>query len=448
MQFDGCTFDTGPSLLTMPFVLEQFFDSMGTSMQEHIQLTEVSPACRYAWSDGTLLTMPSTIDHVADAVGAISARDAARVHEYFREARWMYEATKDIFLFAPFKGIAELWSAKNRNLLRFLPRLRSTQTLHQAHRSFFFHPKVVQLFDRFATYNGSNPYKAPATLMIIPWVEFGFGAWFAMGGMYRIAQAIEHVATQAGVQILCSQRVAKVQRKNGMWLVTSESETQQEFSADVVVWNGDSHALAAALGNQPKPLSRHRKTASSSAVVLLTSVESSHGELAHHNIFFSDDYPQEFREIFSRHTPCSNPTIYVARSCATDASLAAEGLENWFVMVNAPATGDGRWAEIEQEYGQHVVDVTRRFVPQLRVRSMVVRTPDTMAQQWGSVNGALYGRASNSMFSAFLRTPLQHPQLKNLWYVGGTAHPGGGIPLVITSGTLAATSICSLSTSS
>lgn len=433
VQFDGCSFDTGPSLITMPFVLDAFFRDMGTSLDHELDLIRVDPACEYRWPDGSRLRMPFDLDAVPEAIASISPTDAPRVSEYLEEARYLYEATKDVFIFSPFQGFREFVRPSNLHLLKALPRFRFHKTLHHVHRSFFSDPRIVQLFDRFATYNGSSPYLAPATLMVIPWVEFGFGAWYPRGGVYRIAEAITSVAQRVGVRIHTDAEVRSIETRRGA-AVGLRLANGSLHPVDRVVSNADVRTTRSALLGERLPPTRDL---SSSGFVMFLSVEAGDHGLAHHNVLFSSDYRAEFDEIFRQRRLPTDPTIYIARSGHSDATQAPAGRENWFVLVNTPPGITITDAERDR-YADSLLQRMVQFGLRPTVRQTQVRTSEDMARLWQAEGGSLYGRSSNSMFAAFLRQGQRSNRVRDLWYVGGSAHPGGGVPLVITSGTIAA----------
>jgi len=433
VQFDGCSFDTGPSLITMPFVLEEFFRDMGTSLQAELDLIRIDPACHYRWADGSRMDMPFDLDAVPDAIATISPSDALRVRDYLNETRFLYEATKDVFIFQPFEGWREFVRLRNRHLISALPRLRFHKTLHQVHRSFFSDPRIVQLFDRFATYNGSSPYLAPATLMVIPWVEFGFGAWYPRGGIYRIAEAITSVAQRAGVRIHTNTNVQAIETRNGA-AVGLRLDDGTVCAYDRVVSNADVHTTRSVLLGEHLPPGRDP---SSSGFVAFLSVDAAEHGLAHHNVLFSGDYRSEFDHIFRHRRLPPEPTIYIARSVHSDPSQAPAGRENWFVLVNTPPGITITDAERDR-YADSLLQHMEHFGLRPTVRQMQLRTSADMARLWQAEGGSLYGRSSNSLFAAFLRQRQRSNRVRDLWYVGGSAHPGGGVPLVITSGTIAA----------
>lgn len=434
-QFDDCSFDVGPSLITMPFVLDEFFRELGTSTHNELDLRPIDPACHYRWSNGTQLDLPFDHTAIPDAIATISPRDKDAVAKYINEARFVYEATKDVFIFSPFAGMTEFFKPKNARLLTALPRLRFTRTMHDVHTSMFRDPHVVQLFDRFATYNGSSPYKAPATLMVIPWVEFGLGAWYPIGGIYSIAEAIARVASSVGVEIHTSTRVERIRLDQRNTVVGVELADGSFVDADHVVSNVDVHITRTKLLGEHLPPTNDL---SCSGFVMLCSVAKGANGLAHHNVLFSDDYHREFDDIFRRKELPGEPTIYISRSSHTDPSQAPPDRENWFILVNAPAVQGTMQADVAQAYADVILERLRRFNLAPEVRELRIRTSSDMATEWSSERGALYGASSNSMFSAFLRPKQRSSKHRNLWYVGGSAHPGGGVPLVTISGTIAA----------
>jgi len=273
-------------------------------------------------------------------------------------------------------------------------------------------------------------------LAIIPWVELHYGAWYPMGGIYSIADAMQKVARAQGVRIHTNTAVTRMMR-DGRRVVGVELDTGDRVTADRVISNVDVHTTRTQLLNERLG---HTRDLSSSGLVMLLSVEKTDLDLRHHNILFSDDYEAEFTDIFHWERFPSQPTIYISRSCHTDASQSPPDRENWFVLTNAPPSRDLN----DERAEQHAEVVLNRMLDlgiKPRIREMRIKSSAEMAIEWGAEGGALYGPSSNSMFSAFLRQQQRSSRLEDLWYVGGSAHPGGGVPLVIISGTIAAQQI-------
>ncbi len=428
-SFDGCTFDTGPSLLTMPFVFEEFFASVGTSLEQELSLVRIDPQCKYHWSDGSTLSAHDSIDELSAAFATFNADDANAVRAYMEHARRVYESTKDVFIFNDFAGIVEFFKWRNLPLLAELRSLRFTQTLHNLHAEYFRDERIIQLFDRFATYNGSSPYLAPATLMVIPHVERAFGAWYPIGGMYTVAEAYERVARRHGVRIHTSTSVHRILQRNGrVQGVALVDGTIVE--ANHVISNCDEYLTRTMLLGETRKEPTDR---SCSGYVIMMSVDKSLHGLAHHNVFFSNDYRNEFNDIFSKRVLPADMTVYLSRSCHTDPPQAAPDRENWFLLMNAPATSDAA----PERYADQVLARLRTFGVDPNVRHIETMTAADIERNTMSYRGALYGSSSNSMFSAFLRPRMRSTRVRNLWYVGGSAHPGGGVPLVTISGMLA-----------
>ncbi len=329
--------------------------------------------------------------------------------------------------------------------LRHLPKIASRRTLAESIRTFFPNdPHLQQLFNRFATYNGSSPYRTPSAFNIIPYVQSRFGGWYVKGGLYAIARALAAVGRELRIDFRFNTEVKSAQRRGESWLLNGRE------SFDHVVCNQDvlsavprffppKHAAAFA--------ARHarRDELSISGFIMYLGVGRQYESLEHHNIFFSDDYPAEFRQIFEEHRPADEPTIYVAINSRRDPAHAPSGCDNWFVLVNAPALDPSHpvnWTEIREAYGARIIErLERRFgfdglAANLRVQRFF--TPADFETRYLAAGGALYGFASHSPLSAFRRPPQQPRELENFYFVGGSTHPGGGLPLVCLGGKMVA----------
>ncbi len=285
LEEGGYTWDMGPSLLTMPYVFEQLWQKLGRRLQDDLTLIPLPVTCRYRWTDGT------TIDEDA----AFWERpDVARFLDY---ARGLYDLSADAFLHHP---LGEWWrQLRWRNLpkLRHLPKIASFLTMDRVVQRFFGHdPHLVQLFDRFATYNGSSPYKTPAAFNIIAYVEAKFGGWYVKGGLYEIARALERICREEGVEFRLNSEIAAVDRVDGGWKLSPENQIFAEVvcNQDVLSFTRDEPAMQTALQARDLAIS---------GFVLYLGVARQYPQLSHHNIFFSDDYPGEFRQLFAEGRP-------------------------------------------------------------------------------------------------------------------------------------------------
>jgi len=437
---DGFRFDTGPTVLTMPFVLDALFASSGVLREEYLPLLRVEPTCRYHWSDGTVLDAWSDRTRLLDAVERAVPGASTRVGRYLDEAATLYRATADLFLFNSF-SIASALHPSRLSLLPLLPRLGLLSRLHRRLERRLGEPKLVQLFDRFATYNGSSPYRAPATLSIIPHVELAFGAWYPQeGGMRSVPLAMARRAGELGVEIRTDTAVRALRRTGrtvtGVVTDTGVLPCRSVLSTVDALWTY--RTLLAPVDVRPSR-TLERAERSCSGFLVHAEVEGIHASLPHHSIFFADEYSQEFADIFERRRLPRSGTIYVSIAARSDPRSAPIGCENWYMLANAPSGGvDHSDALAHERYAESMFVRLGQFGLQPQVRAVSRITPLDVEMRDNAVGGALYGAASHSFASAFLRPQARVPGLDNMLLAGGTVHPGGGVPLAILSGRIAA----------
>jgi phytoene desaturase len=447
VRMDGFRFDTGPSLLTMPFVLEQIYDAAGASRDERIELVPVDPICRYFYPDGTVLNASADEDTFREQVRAMSPSDAEAVTCFLDYSQRIYELTSDIFLFHSLGDLKSLLRWKNVPTLLRLPQIDAFRTVHDRVKTFFADPRLVQLFDRYTTYNGSNPYTAPATLNIIPYVEFRLGGYYVRGGIRALVDSLEALARRLGVRFCFDTEVERITVRNGT--VTGIRAGGASRTHDAVVSNADAvftmtRLLSDEGGASARRAARYeRLEPSCSGLVFLWGVRGRHDRLAHHNIFFSDDYAAEFEDIFRRRIAPTDPTVYVSITAKADPEHAPAGHENWFVLVNMPF--------LTEENRDVSIDATRKAIlrrlhnagidiePDIVCEEIV--TPADLERRFNANKGSIYGISSNSRNAAFLRPRNSIGSPRGLYLCGGSAHPGGGVPLVLLSGKLAAEAV-------
>jgi phytoene desaturase len=310
-------------------------------------------------------------------------------------------------------------------------------------------PHLRQLLGRFATYVGASPFKAPATLSVIAHVELTGGVWYPRGGIYAIADALLRLARELGVTVHLNTPVHRIElvegAVKGLLLKDGRRVAAPTVLANVDVATVYTHLLDPDVA--PRRRAQLQNTGTScSGFVLLLGVEGEHPQLAHHNIFFSSDYRGEFAAIFEQGRPPQEPTVYVSITSKSDGGHAPDGCENWFVLVNAPALGpEFDWEAEAPAYRQRVLDTLARFGLDVRgkLRSEVMLTPHDIERLTGAWRGALYGINSNQPLNAFRRPHNRCPDVRGLYFAGGTTHPGGGVPMVTLSGKVAAEMILS-----
>ncbi|MFN2454785.1 MAG: phytoene desaturase family protein [Pyrinomonadaceae bacterium] len=439
----GYTFDTGASLLTMRHVVEELFESVGRRVEDYLEIVPLDPICRYTWPDGTTLDTSIDLQKTEQEIRKLAPEDIAGFRKFLEDARRKYEVADRTFLAHSLNDLPKLLRPR---YARDLAVISSWRTLDAHVRKYFQSPRLRQLFNRFATYNGSSPYLAPATFALIPYVEFGLGAWYVRGGIYNLVRALVRLCDELGVEIRTNVEVEKIliekQRARGVLLKDGKIQ-----KCDAVIANADAVETYRSLINEnSRRIYTNKKIAriepSCSGFVLLLGVNRRYDSLAHHNIFFSPDYPAEFRAIFGDLRPADNPTIYVCASSRTDTSQAPEGHENLFVLINAPATSKHTcWTKEAASYRDLTIGKLEACgLKDLRasIDYEKIITPEDFEQTYRANRGLIYGVSSNKLTSAFLRPPNKARDIAGLYFAGGATHPGGGIPLVLLSGKMAA----------
>ena len=434
-------FDTGASLLTMPFVIDDLFDFAGFNRSDYLDFIPVDPICRYFFADGSVMDASADKAKMKAAIKQLSPTDAEAYESFLKYAERIHALTAEVFMFTPIHEFKKLMKIRHLRTLFRLHQIDPFRTVHQSVSRFFSDPRLVQLFDRYATYNGSDPFQAPATLNIIPYVEYGLGGYYIKGGIYRLVNALEMIAREQGVQIHTSAKVEKICHDNKR--VDGIQANGHKISADYVLCGSDAviahNELIDGHPNQREKLNRLEP--SLSGMVFLWGVRGNHSQLAHHNTVFSGDYDAEFRQIFKHRQVPEEPTIYIAiTSKAETADAPADG-ENWFVLLNMPYLVPGQMWEKEKARMRNVVLGRLRQIGidiKDRIEVEQIYTPQDFSDLYASNRGSIYGVSSNSRTMAFKRLPNRSRILDNLCFAGGSVHPGGGIPLVILSGKMAA----------
>lgn len=438
---NGFHFDTGPSLLTMPFVIDELFDSIGETRSEYLEFVPIDPICRYFWEDGSTLDAKTDADQMIGELKKISTEDATRYEDFLAYTKRIYDITADVFLFKPIHEIQKLVNWQTFLKLFRVPQIDPFRTVHEGVSRYFTHPKLIQLFDRYATYNGSNPYQAPATLNIIPYVEYGLGCYYIKGGMYQLVDSLKRLAEKFSVEIHTGARVEKILHQQNQ--IQGIQINGEKIPAEFVISNADVVVAFNELidGFLKKQEKLNRLEPSLSGVVFLWGIEGQHPQLAQHNIIFASDYELEFKQIFEQKQVPDDPTIYIAITSKLDSDHAPAGGENWFVLINVPYLNEN------QKWEAEVIRLKKIILEKLnkigidisgKIKFEKTITPQDFYDQYRSNRGSIYGISSNDRMTAFRRPANRSREIKGLYFAGGSTHPGGGVPLAMLSGKMCA----------
>lgn len=427
-------FDAGPSLFTMPEYIEELFQVAGEPVEQHFSYQRLPVVCKYFWEDGTQLEAKAEAEAFAREVEQQLQVPARRVLNFLHESARKYELTGRIFLEKSLHRWQTWLSPKVAKALFALPALDLFSSMNRVHERKLGNPKLVQLFNRFATYNGSNPYKAPGLLSMIPYFEHEIGAYYPDGGMYSITQALQSLAEKKGARIHFNTRVDEIG-------VTGKR-------ASHLLIHGERHDFDRIVSNMDifftyrKLLPRHKaperilaQEKSTSALIFYWGIDRKFPELDLHNILFSDNYREEF-DLLEAGKLTDDPTVYVNISQRYTPNDAPEGAENWFTMVNVPYDAGQDWDHLIDRTRENVIRKVSRMLGQdirQHIACEEILDPRSIESKTASHLGALYGTSSNDRNAAFMRHPNFSRSIADLYFCGGSVHPGGGIPLCLLS---------------
>jgi 1-hydroxycarotenoid 3,4-desaturase len=447
VQVDGVAVDSGPTVFTMRWVFDQILAEVGSSLDAVLSLSPLQVLARHAWRGS-----PATLDlfadkqRSADAIAAFSSpAEARRFLGFCAQARRVYAQLEGPYIRSERPTLLSMVRDLGPGGLATLAGLGPMASLWSHLARHFHDPRLQQLFGRYATYCGSNPFAAPATLMLVAQVELD-GVWAVQGGMHAVAQMLEGLGRERGVQFeygqACEQIMVEQGRACGVRLADG-----RKLAADSVVFNGDAHALASGLLGPAAqaaapPVATARR--SLSAVTWSMNARASGFPLVRHNVFFDDDYRSEFDDIFQHRRLPRQGTVYVCAQDRLDDASGPAGPERLLCLVNAPADGDTRPFDAQETAPceQRSLALLRQcgLTLQAQPHQVVRTTPADFHRLFPATGGALYGPATHGWMSAFAK-PASTSALPGLYLAGGSVHPGPGVPMAAMSGRLAAATL-------
>ncbi|MEM6831425.1 MAG: 1-hydroxycarotenoid 3,4-desaturase CrtD [Bacteroidota bacterium] len=431
----GYQFDYGPSLFTMPHLVDELFDLYELDSEQYFHYQQKDTICNYFWDDGTQFTVDADEQQFVAKAATTFTEPEAHIEKYLKNSRTKYDRTASIFLEKSLHKFNTYLSKETLKALFSLRKLDLLGSLNGVNESYFSNPKLVQLFNRYATYNGSNPYHTPGIMSLIPQLEMRFGTFYPTGGMHSITKSLHQLAVEQGISFHFNERVEEVLTDGKK--TTGIRTGKDQYEAQTVVCNMDVFsAYQTLLKKEKKPNKILAQERSSSALIFYWGIKKTFNELDLHNIFFSNDYPKEFDFIFNKRSLFDDPTVYLNITSKEEPSQAPDGCENWFVMINAPGNDGQDWESLK---AQSKINILKKLSMNLGeaieplIETETVLDPVRIETETLSHQGSLYGTSSNSKLAAFLRHPNFSSTVENLYFCGGSAHPGGGIPLCLLS---------------
>ncbi|MFN8286583.1 MAG: 1-hydroxycarotenoid 3,4-desaturase CrtD [Chitinophagales bacterium] len=435
IEKDGFFWGFGPSLFTFPQLLDELFELCKRNPADYYKYHRIDPICNYFFADNTRLSAYAEPEKFAAEIEAKTGEPGKNILAHLKRIKKVYELTKDIFLFNSVHKLRTYLTLKSLKALFQLPLIGIDTNMNKANEQSFKDPRVVQLFNRYATYNGSNPYLAPSTLNVIAHPEYNEGGYFLDGGMPDLSRSLYQLATEYGVEFHFNALVEKIEVKNRAAQGVYVKGVYQP--ADIVVSNMDvvyTYQRLMPAEKAPEKIINHPK--STSALIFYWGINREFKELDLHNIFFSGNYEREFDCLTNQKTIYADPTVYVFISKKYQAKHAPAGCENWFTLINVPHDSGQNWEELIATARKNILNKLRFHLGvdiEPLIISETVNYPKTIEERTLSYLGALYGSSSNDKYSAFLRHPNFSGSIKNLYFCGGSVHPGGGVPLCLLS---------------
>ena len=447
IQLGDYSFDFGPNTITMPSVFKQVIEQTGARAEDYLEMIKLENHTRNIFPDGTQFDFSSNQQAMLSQLQELDPTGAGNYHSFVKEITRLFKLSEQYFLPRTFRSWRDYVSP---SLGAAILRVRPLQTLDSFFQSYFSNPRIIEAYNRYATYIGSSPYQAPATFAMIAYLEMVEGVYYVKGGNVKIAEAFASLAKKLGVGLHNDSEVKKV-LLSGKQVIGVELQNGEEVMADYVIMNADLlKAYPELVPEKARPSFKNEKVnklePSISAFVVMVGINKRFPQLKHHTVYFSDDYQQEFNDIFIHKKYSAKPTIYICNSSHTDPDRSPKG-DNLFILVNAPALPlDGKLQTeplaykelIYETLSSHGLDLTDHIVEEKII------TPSDIAAQFGAYRGALYGVSANRKKDAFLRPQNASKDIQNLFFVGGSTHPGGGSPMVTISGQNVAHSIIKL----
>lgn len=436
---DGFTFDLGPSILTMPHIFEALFSRVGKRMADYMTIETVEPHWRNFFEDGTVIDLCADPEQQRRELEKLGPNVHADFQRFMAYAKQLGQQTEAGYFE---HGLDGLWQ-----LLKFYGPIRSFnfdvfRSMDQGVRRFISDPKLVDILNYFIKYVGSSPYDSPALMNLLPYIQYEYGLWYVRGGMYGLAQGLEKLALELGVKIRLNTEVVEIERQSerasGVRLQNGE-----RLAADLLVSNMEViPAMQKLLHSPAKALQKmQRFEPSCSGLVLHLGVDRLYPQLAHHNFLYSDHPREHFDAVFKSHQLSDDPTIYLVAPCKTDPAQAPAGCEVIKVLPHIPhidpdkpLSSDDYWALRDRVLSK----LERMGLTDLRQHIVCEEywTPPDIEARYYSNQGSIYGVVADRFKNFGLKAPQRSTELNNLYFVGGSVNPGGGMPMVVLSGQL------------
>ena len=433
LKLNKFSFDTGPSLLTMPHLIDELFFLHDENPRDYFNYYKKDIHCKYFWDDGTIFTAFSDKNKYVEEAHRKFSIEKKTLFKYFLKSKKKYDLINKLFLYRPINKLSTFLNLDTIKALFNIKLFQLFSSLNKVNKREVSNDYMVQVLNRYATYNGSSPFLTSGIMTIIQHLENHFGTHVCEGGMRQISKALYDLCNKVGVKFHFNNSVDSIVTENEKAKGLIVNNNFIEF--DKVISNVDVNLTYEKLLND-KTYFSNKKNMSSSAIIFFWGINKEFKQLDLHNILFSNDYKQEFKNIFENNNLTDDPTIYINITSKDIKNVSPKGCENWFVMINSPKDNGQDWNELKNKLRKNIINkINRNFNVNIEdhIVEEKVLTPKEISINTNSYLGSLYGESSNSIFSPLKRHQNFSRKIKNLYFCGGTVHPGGGIPLCIMS---------------
>ena len=421
---DGFTFDTGPSLITLPHIFEDLFKECGENIYDHLNLKKINPLFLYMFEK-------EKIEYSSDLsdLEKVFNNEIKKFYELILKGSKLFHLSEKTF----FKeGLFSKPKFSNLLLLLASPFKLFFKKYNKYIEDQFSDEKIRKIFNRYPTYVGSSPYKSSGILSIIPYMELSYGAWYISGGLYKLIEKIEKILISKNIKIIKDLKVSKINNKKKKVQSVTLSNGEK-INCDIIVSNVDPLITKTMINNK---FEIKEDSLSMSGFVILVGLNEQIPEIRHHNVIFSKNYKKEFEEIFNKKKFPSDPTVYINCPTKTDNTLAPKNSESIFLMCNTHATKE-IWGEKEIT---NAVSKIRNTLKKHNLEKIIdnskfmeIITPNDFEKRFAAPYGSIYGKVSHGILGSIIRQPNKDRKIEGLYYVGGGVHPGGGTPIVVMS---------------
>lgn len=439
LEKDGFSFDLGPSILTMPHIFEELFKMHGKKMEDYVTISRVEPHWRNFFEDGKILDLEGDIEKMKQEPSCLSESEVGDLRTFMEYSRELYEFSDAVYFKNQSEKLLDIF--KHYNPFKILGKSDYFSTMDQGVRKRIKNEYMVDILNFFVKYVGSSPYDAPAILNLLPYVQWEFGLWYVDGGMYNLAKGLEKLASEVGVEILKETEVTGITRE-GSRITGVELNSGETLGTDIVVSNMEVIPFYEKISRESddsiKPY-RDKYGPACSGFALHLGVDREYEQLRHHNFFFSKDPEAHFRKIFHERGLTKDPTIYLVAPMKTDKGQGPKGCEVIKILPHIPVVDDEN-PFTEADYGEYkenvLLKLERMGLTDLRKHIVTEElwTPETIRDMYYSNKGAIYGVVSDKEKNKGFKTPKRSEFYSNLFFVGGSVNPGGGMPMVALSG--------------